>query len=427
MRLDNPSPVIRAPLAQPRRASSKVSWLTFWWENLRLAAFTLWSNRLRSTLTMLGLIIGIGSVVLIIALGVGTQKYVANQFKGLGTNVVAIFDDGPRTKGRQPITLADVEALRTQVNAVKDVAPVAYGGAQFTWGKNTASGQIAGTPESLVEILSISFVKGRYFTPEEIKNRARVVVLGEGLSKKLFGYDEPIGKTVFLNNQAVLVIGVTKAGFFGSWVDLDRGALLPLDLAMESFVESTSPFGKKVSGVLLEAKPESSVEEVTFQVKNLLRQRHAVTDQEDFVIGNIQDQINIFNNVATGISIVLSLTAAISLFVSGIGIMNIMLVSVTERTREIGLRKALGASEEVILTQFVIEALLVSMVGGLIGVLLGAGLAQAIATVSPLKPEVTSWSILLAVGVSGAIGLFFGVFPALQASKLDPITALRSD
>jgi len=242
-----------------------------------------------------------------------------------------------------------------------------------------------------------------------------------------FQYDDPIGKTVDLNNQTLRVVGVTKASFFGSWIDLNRGALIPLTLAMESFVTSNSSFGKTISGVLMEAKPDSSVDAVTFEAKNLLRQRHRVTDQEDFILGNIQDQINVFTNVAAGVSVVLGLTAAISLVVSGIGIMNIMLVSVTERTKEIGLRKALGASEDIILTQFIIEAVLISVVGGGIGILLGGGLALLIAAVAPFKPEVTGFSLLLAVGVSGGIGLFFGVFPALRASRLDPIVALRSD
>ncbi|WP_287129917.1 ABC transporter permease [Candidatus Cyanaurora vandensis] len=421
------SNVLVTPVMTPVPWGKGMSWSTTWAENLLLAVRTLWANRLRSSLTMLGLVIGIGSVILIIALGVGAQKFVSDQFKDLGTNVVAIFEDGPRTKGRQPITLEDVEALRTQVQTIANIAPIAYGGFRITRGDKVSEGQLAGVPESLTEILNISFLKGRFFTPTEMANRATVVILGEDLAKKVFGYDDPIGKLVILNNRPMTVVGVTKAGFFGSWVDLNRGAMVPLPLAMESLVESYSPFGKKVAGVLLQAKPDSTVNAVTFEAKNLLRQRHQVTDQEDFILGNIQDQIDIFNNVAAGVSLVLGLTAAISLVVSGIGIMNIMLVSVTERTREIGLRKALGASEEVILTQFILEAVLISVVGGTVGILLGAGLALAIGTVSPLKPEVTPWAIALAVGVSGGIGLFFGVFPAQRAARLDPITALRSD
>lgn len=398
-----------------------------WLENLKLAADTLWVNRLRSLLTMLGLIIGISSVILVTALGVGAQQFVKEQFQDLGSNVIALFDEGPRIEGRQPLTLVDAEAIRTGAATVQNVAPIAYGDGQVVWSNRNLQVQINGTPASLAEIIKINYIKGRYFTFFEIAERARVVILGESLSKQLFNYEEPIGKTVILNNQPMIVVGVTRRGFFESWVDLDRGLMVPLPLAIESLVESDSPFGKKVAGILVKGKLDTTVEEVTFEVKNLMRLRHNVTDKEDFIIGNIQEIIDIFNNVALGVSILLGVTAAISLLVSGIGITNVMLVSVAERTREIGLRKALGASEEVILTQFMMEAVLLSLVGGLIGVLLGVIGAAAIGQFSPVKPEVTIWSVLLAVGVSLGAGIFFGVFPAQRAANLDPIVALRSD
>lgn len=378
-----------------------------WLENLKLAAETLWANRLRSLLTMLGLIIGISSVILVTALGVGAQQFVKEQFQDIGTNVIALFDEGPRIEGRQPLTLADAEAIRTGVATVKNVAPIAYGDGQVVWGSRSVQVQMNGTPASLAEIVKINYDKGRYFTAAEIASRSRVAILGQSLSKELFNYEEPIGKTVILNNQPLIVVGVTRRGFFESWVDLDRGLMIPLPLALESLIESDSPFGKKVSGILVQGQLDTTVDEVTFEVKNLMRLRHRVTDKEDFLIGNIQEIIDIFNNVALGVSILLGMTAAISLLVSGIGITNVMLVSVTERTREIGLRKALGASEEVILTQFLMEAVLLSLVGGTIGVSMGVIGAVAIGQFSPVKPEVTLWSILLAVGVSVGAGIFF--------------------
>lgn len=398
-----------------------------WLDNLKLAAETLWANRLRSLLTMLGLIIGISSVILVIALGVGAQRFVKEQFQDIGSNVIALFDEGPRIEGRQPLTLADAESIRTGAATVKNVAPIAYGDGEVVWGNRNAQVQINGTPASLAQIININYIKGRYFTAAEISERSRVVILGQSLSKRLFNYEEPIGKTVILNDQPLIVVGVTRRGFFESWVDLDRGLMVPLPLAIESMIASDSPFGKKVAGILVEGKPNTTVDEVTFEVKNLMRLRHQVTDKEDFIIGNIQEILDIFNNVALGVAILLGVTAAISLLVSGIGITNVMLVSVTERTREIGLRKALGASEEVILTQFMMEAVLLSSVGGTIGVLLGIIGAVGIAQVSPIKPEVTLWSVLLAVGVSVGAGMFFGVLPAQRAANLDPIIALRSD
>jgi len=398
-----------------------------WLEILKLAANTLWVNRLRSLLTMLGLIIGISSVIIVTALGLGAQQFVKEQFQDIGTNVIALFDDGPRIQGRQPLTLTDAEAIRTGVTTVKNVAPIAYGEGQVVWGSRKVQVQLNGTPAALAEVIKINYIKGRYFTQTEIEEHSRVVILGEGLSKQLFNYEDPIGKTVILKDQPLVVIGVTRRGFFESWVDLDRGLMVPLPVAIESMIPSDSPFGKKVAGILVKGKPNTTVDEVTFDVKNLMRLRHHITDKEDFIIGNIQPILDIFNNVALGVTILLGVTAAISLLISGIGITNVMLVSVTERTREIGLRKALGASEEVILTQFVMEAVLLSLVGGLVGVLLGVVGAVAIGKVSPVKPEVTVWSILLAVGVSVGAGILFSVFPAQRAANLDPIVALRSD
>ncbi|AGY59955.1 ABC transporter permease [Gloeobacter kilaueensis] len=398
-----------------------------WLENLKLAAGALWANRLRSVLTMIGLVIGIGAVILVVALGVGAQRFVSDQFAGLGTNVIGIFNAGPRTRGRQPLTLADIEAVRTQASSVRRVAPIAVGQGKINWGDHKSQGQLQGVPFNISQIIRINFSQGRFFTPAEIDNRKRVVILGELLSRKLFGYENPVGKTVMINDNQMTVVGVTKRSFFGSWIDLDRGMLVPLSVALESLVASDSPFGKKVDGFIVESKPGVSSAEMTFEVRNLLRLRHNVTDREDFLIANAQDVVNLFNGVALGVTVVLGLTAAISLVVSGIGIMNIMLVSVTERTREIGLRKALGATEEVILTQFVIEAVLLSLVGGVIGMAWGIAAALGIANISPLKPEVTTWSILLAVVVSAGTGLFFGVFPARRAARLDPIVALRTE
>jgi putative ABC transport system permease protein len=203
--------------------------------------------------------------------------------------------------------------------------------------------------------------------------------------------------------------------------------MIPLPVVQELLIPSITPFGRKVTRIFLEAKPDETIEQVTFQAVNLIKRRHQVTEQSDFFVGNAQEEINIYNNIARGMTAFLGFVAAISLLVGGINIMNIMLVSVQERTREIGLRKALGASEEVILAQFVIEALVISMVGGLLGVGVGIGLVSLVATFSPLKPEVTPLAIVLAVGVSGSIGFCFGVFPAQQSAKLDPITALRTE
>jgi putative ABC transport system permease protein len=402
-----------------------------WFESLKLASDNLWANRLRSFLTMIGLIIGIGSVILVIAFGVGAQHFVQQQLQDLGTNVINIYSGGPRTQGTQPLTMDDAVALRTQSTTIENVAPLAAGSVRVVKGSRNVQAQINGTSASLADVLKITYVKGRYFTPAEIEGRARVVILGEGLSKKLFDDNDPIGKTVMVSSPTsslpMLVIGITRRGFFQNALDLDKGLMVPLSVATDSLVESDSPFGKKIVALFVKAKPNANLEEVNFEVKNLMRLRHRITDKEDFTLVNLQSILDLINNVALAVTIVLGLTAAISLVVSGVGITNIMLASVLERTREIGLRKALGASEEVILTQFVIEAALLSLVGGMLGVLLGIGGALVARQFSPVQPEVTLWSILLAAGVSVGIGIVFGVAPAKRAADLDPIVALRSD
>ncbi len=430
-----------------------------WFENVRVAVQALWANRLRSTLTMLGLIVGISAVILVLALGVGTQNFLKDLFKNFGTNVVVIGEQ-PGQRTFRPLTLSDAEALRSQTSAIERVAPfLDQRNVRIVWQSHNTSGRLCGITPELAAMLNFPIVQGRFFTQMEVDERARVVILGEALSQELFMAEDPIGKQVLLNSQTVkvknsnsktsnsqnpakdslskpmlvgssqtlTVIGVIRRVAFGYLYPLERGLLIPLPVAQELLIPSDTPFGRKLSRIFLEAKPDETIEQVTFQAVNLLKRRHQVTEQSDFFVGNAQEEINIYNNIAKGMTVFLGFVAAISLVVGGINIMNIMLVSVKERTREIGLRKALGASEEVILTQFVIEALVISMVGGLLGIGLGIGLVSSIATFSPLKPEVTPLSIVLAVGVAGGVGFFFGVFPAQQAANLDPITALRTE
>jgi putative ABC transport system permease protein len=426
-----------------------------WFENVRLAASAIWANRLRSGLTMLGLIIGITAVILVVSLGIGIQKYLKEQFKTWGTNVIQI-DEQRAQRDSRPLTLADANALRTQVTTARRVAPVLDGNARIIWKNKDTTGNIQGMTPEMSDMLSIPVVKGRFFTQGEMEKRTRVVVIGNELSQEIFGNEDPVGKTILINvqtqqqtssdssaqnskpsknekpkiisiSQTLTIIGVTQKGAFEGFITMSRGLMIPLSITQELLIPSNTPFGPRVSRVLLEAKEGESIEQLTFQAVNVMKKRHQITQQDDFGVANLQGQLDVYNKIASGLTIFLGFVAAISLLVGGINIMNILLVSVKERTREIGLRKALGASEEVILVQFVIEALFISVVGGLLGVALGVGLVSLVGILSPLKPEVTPLAILLSVGVSGGIGLFFGVFPARQAADLDPITALRTE
>ncbi len=424
-----------------------------WFENIRLAASALWANRLRSGLTMIGLIIGVSAVILVVSLGIGIQKYLKDQFKTWGTNVIEIYSQ-PGQKTFRPLTMADADALRTQVNTAQKVVPVLDGSARIVWQNHNTIGKIQGLTPEMAVMLHIPVVQGRFFTQKEMDDRARVAVIGSDLSKELFGDKDPLGKTISIssqsiklqasdtqeqstksktkpqlltNSQSLTVIGVTQKGAFEAHITMSRGLMIPLPAIQELLIPSNSPFGRKVSHIFLEAKEDETVEQLTFQATNVMKQRHRIIRQDDFAVKNRQDELNVYIKISQGMTVFLGFVAAISLLVGGINIMNIMLVSVKERTREIGLRKALGASEEVILTQFVIEALFISIVGGLFGIALGIGLVNLVGILSPLKPEVTPLAILLSVGVSGAIGLFFGVFPARQAADLEPITALRTE
>lgn len=399
-----------------------------WYENLRVAATALWANRLRTVLTMLGLIIGVGAVIMVLAIGIGSQKFVREQFSSFGTNILIVGED---ESGRavRPLTVYDMEAMRTQIGAVDRASGLMAAEGRAVWNSKNADARMYGVEPELARMLNWTLVKGRFFSEQEVRERAHVVVIGEDLNKELFGAEEALGKKMLINGQTVSIVGVVRrqTAFKGFLRYVERGALMPITFVQESLIPSETPFGRRISLIFLETRPGATIEQMTFQVTNLLRQRHQITGEDDFFIGNAQQILNVFNTIAAGLTVLLGLIAAISLLVGGINIMNIMLVSVKERTREIGLRKALGASEEVILMQFIIEAVLVSAVGGFIGMLFGIGLSAAIAAVSPLKPEVTPFAIILAVVVASGIGLFFGIFPARQAARLNPIDALRTE
>jgi putative ABC transport system permease protein len=400
-------------------------------ESVKMAVTTLTGNKLRSSLTMLGIIIGNASVITMVGVGQGAQRYASGQFESLGPNVLFILPGSDKSRNRttdvpRTLTLDDAKAIAAQVHSVASVAPQLQSQRLITYGNKRSDTLIMGTTPEFTVVRDFDMGQGRFFTDVDVQSRNRVATLGADTAKKLFGGSDPIGQSIRIRNISFQVIGVmeAKGAFLGN--NQDDSVYVPITTMASQIVGRTSPYGLSVTFISVTAKDEKSVSAAQFQMTNLLRLRHKIVNANDFTIRTQKDALEIVGNVTGALTLMLAAIAGISLFVGGIGIMNIMLVSVRERTQEIGLRKAIGATQQDILMQFIIEAIILSALGGMIGTGIGVAGVSLVSAVSPLKAGVSTTAIVLAVGVSGGIGLFFGVFPARQAAKLDPIVALRS-
>jgi putative ABC transport system permease protein len=400
-------------------------------ESLKMAWRTLSANRLRSFLTVLGIIIGNASIIAMVGVGQGTQAYAKGQFASLGTNVLTVLRGSALTRGSfgQPNTLvwADAEAIARYVPAVKAVAPSLNTNEPISHAGRVIQTSIIGTTPDYVTVRNFPVQTGQFFTDDDVDRNACRVVLGAQLARSLFDERPAVGATLRIHNISFTVAGVLVEKGASAGMNQDNAAIVPITTMANRLVGRTSPYGIAVQNIAVSAVDEGSMAAAQYQITNLLRQRHKITGDDDFEVRNQQDALEAANNIAGVLTILLTSAAAISLLVGGIGIMNIMLVSVTERTQEIGLRKAIGADEGDIQTQFLIEAIILSLVGGVMGTLVGVGLVSLIRALSPLPASVSVGAIGLAVGVSGSIGLVFGVVPARRASRLDPIVALRSN
>lgn len=400
-------------------------------EQVKMATTTLLANKMRSSLTMLGIIIGNASVIGMVGIGDAAQSFVNEQVNSLGPNVLFVIPGSPEAQSRpvyppQTLVLADAEAIAEQVPLVAEVAPSLNGSQIMTYrGKNASASLIGTTPEYL-PVRSFDVARGRFISDLDLKRNEQIVALGSELAEQLFGNEDPIGKQVRLKDISLQVVGVMqpKGSSFGS--NEDMNAFIPITTMANRVVGQTSPYGIQVTFISVSTKSQDSLKAAQFQIENLLRLRHKITDEDDFTVRNQKDLMNTLGQITGALTLVLAATAAISLFVGGIGIMNIMLVSVTERTQEIGLRKAIGASQQDILSQFIIEAVILSAAGGLVGTAIGVSGVFLVGALTPLSAGVSPVAIAVAVSVSGGIGLFFGVIPARRAAKLDPIVALRS-
>lgn len=400
-------------------------------ESFSMAVKTLAANKLRSGLTMLGIVIGNASVIAMVGLGEGAQEFVSQEIEGLGPNILFVVPGNRETQQAtfvvpKTLVLSDAEAIATQVASVDGVAPEYNTRSLVTFGNRNTNATVVGTTPLFPEVRQFELGRGRFFSDIDFRRSTQVAILGKDLADRMVGDRDPVGARIRINAVSFDVIGVLDEKGSNLGLNYDDAVLVPLSTMSERLVGQTSPFGIELTYIAVSVNEADNLRAAQFQISNLLRLRHKITGENDFSITSQNDILDITDTITTALTLLLAAIAGISLLVGGIGIMNIMLVSVKERTQEIGLRKAVGASRQDILLQFAIEAVILSAIGGTIGAGIGVGGAIAIGLATPFQPGLSVVAVATTVVISGSIGLFFGIFPARQAAKLDPIVALRS-
>jgi putative ABC transport system permease protein len=400
-------------------------------ETVGMALSTLRANRLRSLLTMLGIVIGNASVITLVGVGRGAQNLAEGQLSNLGANVLFVVPGNNDTRRQgidfpKTLVLEDAEAIAEQVPSVSRVAPQITLSEVLQVGGISTSASVLGVTPEFLPVRQFEMQQGRFFSSSDLKSARSVAVIGPDLAAKMFPGQEALGRTLRVRNQAFEVIGVLapKGAVFGQ--NQDENAYIPLSTMVNRLSGRSRRFGVSLNFISVEARDADSVDAAAFQITNLLRQRHRILREDDFAVRSQKDALTIVSTITGGLTLLLAAIGGVSLLVGGIGIMNIMLVSVSERTAEIGLRKALGARSGDVLLQFLVESLVLASLGGAIGTALGIGTVALVGVVTPLPATIGTGTVLLTVALSGSIGLFFGVVPARRAAQLDPIVALRS-
>lgn len=407
------------------------------WQNIRLAVIGLLTNKLRSFLTMLGIIIGVAAVIALVSVGRGVEGFVAAEFQGLGNNLLFVVpgqiapDQRPR-RGGLGLTNDDVAAIADpfRVPDVLAVVPEYGRSAVILHGRSEKRASVTGTTANFPEVRNFQPVEGSFFNEQDVAAGTRVAVIGQTVYRDLFpDGGSPLGVTIRINNVSFRVIGLLEEKGGSGFNDQDNVVLVPLSAAQQRLFPARRADGKlRVDLIYAQVVDESRQEAAIGQIQLTLREEHGLsfTDEDDFTVFSQEELLSAFGQVTSVLTLFLGVIAGISLLVGGIGIMNIMLVSVTERTREIGLRKAVGAKRRDILGQFLVEAMLLALIGGLLGLMLGVGGALAISSLSDsLLPAVDWLAVFGAIFLSALIGLLFGVYPAARAAGLNPIEALR--